>query len=118
MYGNKVIIIAKISMAILILIGVIMVFSNMDDYNSNKDYIEYATVNGGSDYSYSLEAYGNKAYEALSNIKLGFALIVISIVLYFPLAAFGELVDTTAKNNDILRKISSSLESIDRKLDK
>lgn len=60
MYGNKVITIAKISMAILILIGVIMVFSNMDDYNSNKDCIEYATVNGGSDYSYSLETHGNK----------------------------------------------------------
>ena len=67
------------------LIGLIM-------YATKADYLEHATIYGGSISSYYTK-YGNTAYTGLQMLKYGLISGVIGFVIAWPLYGFGELIE-------------------------
>ena len=88
-------------MVLGILGGAIMTIKGASQYNEDKEYIEYATVNGGSRYS-RLEEAGNNAYAGKTLMTYGIASVIGSVVACLPLFWFGCLF---VKVDDIQSKV-------------
>ena len=87
--GSKIKTVAIVLMIIGIIASIICFFVGNSQYNEDKDYIEYATVNGGS-YGYSsLQEAGNRAYAGLMLRRYSLIGIIASIIGMLPLYWFG-----------------------------
>ncbi len=72
--------------------GILAAFIGLIMYATEADYLEYATVYGGSSYTSLTEA-GNTAYTGLQMLKYGLISGVIGFVSAWPLYGFGELIE-------------------------
>ena len=99
-----------ISCAVLFIAGTVV-------YNEDKDYLEYATVYGGSSYS-SLQAAGNRAYSGMQmrNVALPLALAVAISAL--PLYGFGVIVENSEKQTEILSNLAEEQKKTNAYLEK
>ena len=75
-----------------VICGILVSIIGLTNYATEADYLEYATVYGGSNYDSLTEA-GNKAYTGLQMLKYGLISGVIGFVSAWPLYGFGELIE-------------------------
>ena len=81
---------------------VILFFVGNAAYQEDKDYIEYATANGGA-YGYSsLQKAGDNAYNGLQLRNMAFPLAIALMVSALPLYGFGVLVESSELQRDRL----------------
>lgn len=95
--GNNVKKLAKIYLMVGLVISVILLFSGLTKMD-DLDCIGYATIFGGSVYGSGwLETAGNNALSGIVQIIMSISLAISAALAYFPLAAFGELVESTKR---------------------
>ena len=99
----------------IIIIGIIAgflcyLFGN-SQYNDNKKYMEYATINGGSTYK-NLEDAGNEAYAGKDLKTYGIAGIIGSFFGGLPLYWFGCLFERVEQQKTAIYEIKSIIQDI------
>lgn len=84
---------------------VILFFVGNAAYQEDKDYIEYATANGGA-YGYpSLQKAGDNAYNGLQLRNMAFPFAIALLVSSLPLYGFGVLVENSELQTEKLRQL-------------
>ena len=87
--GGRIKLLAGWLIAIGIIASVFCLVSGVSQYNENKQYLEYATINGGGHGYKNLEEAGNKAYDGKMVQTYGIAGIIGSLFGGLPLYWFG-----------------------------
>ncbi len=77
---------------------------------SNADYLDYASVYGGSSYS-SLESSGNSAYIGMQSMIWGVVISLFSWLGSFPIYGFGELIEKVTEIANNTRNMDSVIET-------
>ena len=101
--GKKIKKLAKFFAYVCIICGIIVAVFGLVQWFGSRDYIEYASVYGGSSYRVLTEE-GNKAYYGLQLLKYGLITAISGFVSSWPLYGFGELIDNV---NEIRIIVSS-----------
>ena len=99
----------KTLVAVVTVIGliacVLLFFVGNSAYQEDKDYLEYATVNGGA-YGYpTLQRAGDNAYNGLQMRKMALPLAISILVGALPLYGFGVLVEGSEQRTLMLSQL-------------
>lgn len=106
---------AKALMIIGVIVCVICFFVGMGKYNEDKDYLEYATVNGGSYYP-NLQAAGDNAYAGRLLMIYGGVGVIGSIIGGLPLYWFGCLFERVEDIQSTTYENKRKLEELQKKI--
>lgn len=114
--GSKI----KVMTVVLVILGLfsclIMFAVGNGAYQENKDYIEYATINGGATYYESLEEAGNEAYNGLQLRNMSLTLAACIVVSALPLYGFGVMVENSERQTELMEQMALKQKSIDASL--
>ena len=100
-------------MVVTIFVGGAFFISSFGDYLDYKDFIDYATANGGSSVA-SAVRYGDIAYEAQTSMKFTGILTIVSLISSLVLCGFGEIIIIL---DDIRYNLSSGNKQVDITVD-
>lgn len=114
--GSKI----KVMTIVLVILGLIgcliMFVVGNGAYQDNKDYIEYATINGGASYYDSLEAAGNEAYNGLQLRNMSLTLAACIVVSALPLYGFGVIVENSERQTELMEQMAQKQKRMDASL--
>lgn len=93
---------------VTIIVGAAFFISSYSDYSDYKQFIEYATANGGSSID-SAVRYSDIAYAAQTSMKYTAMLTIASLISSLVLCGFGEIIIIL---DDIRNSLSSRKEHV------
>ena len=96
---------------------VIMFIAGCSAYLDDKDYIEYATVNGGASRYSSLEKAGNNALAGRTMMIYSAVSFAVIAVGSMPLYGFGVLVENSEYSAKTAYLLDTKLTNIEKKLE-
>lgn len=103
--GRKIKTLVKVVTILGLISCVILFFVGNAAYQEDKDYIEYATANGGA-YGYpSLQRAGDNAYNGLQLRNMAFPMAIALLIGSLPLYGFGVLVENSELQSERLSQL-------------
>lgn len=116
--GEKIKKVIIIEVIIGLIVCVILFFVGNAAYNEDKDYIKYATANGGA-YGYpSLQAAGDNAYNGQQMRNFALILAPCLLVGMLPLYGYGIMVESSEKQMESFSRLLEEQQKTNKCLEK